>query len=161
MVILGLNYIIVQNNQSIKDFRYYNLEYQYIIKEPDYSMFYSTEISSISDNAFNYYTPQIFYGRINTLKFKLCHKFCNTCEIYGTSDDNQKCLSCLPEYQYDYYNLSKTNCVPEGYYYDIDNSHLIQCDDENFDYKNDNNKIFWLKFISVSILSVILLISVI
>ena len=140
--ILGLNYIIVQNNQSIKDFRYYNLEYQYIIKEPDYSMFYSTEISSISDNAFNYYTPQIFYGRINTLKFKLCHKFCNTCEIYGTSDDNQKCLSCLPEYQYDYYNLSKTNCVPEGYYYDIDNSHLIQCDDENFDYKNDNNKIF-------------------
>ena len=142
--ILELNYKMFQNNQLIKDFRYYGLEYQYIIKEPDYSIFYKNELTESSNNLFDYYIPQMFYGRTNTLKFKLCHKFCNTCEIYGTSDDEQKCLSCLPEYQYDYYNLSKTNCVPEGYYYDIANNHLIKCNDEQFTYKEDKiiNKTF-------------------
>jgi hypothetical protein len=61
----------------------------------------------------------VYHGRINRLKFKLCHDYCETCYELSKSNDDQKCLSCLPEYQYDYLyfsNRSKENpnlCVPE------------------------------------------------
>ena len=76
------------------------------------------------------------YGRTNRLKFKLCYDFCETCKELGTSDNDQKCLSCLPEYQYDYFYFTQKNnnnelltCVPEKYYNNGNN--LTQCDNEN------------------------------
>mgnify|MGYP002624775866 CR=1 FL=1 len=80
------------------------------------------------------YNKKTFYGRTNRLRFKLCHRFCGSCSVIGIDDNKQKCLSCLPEYQYDYFNLSRSNCVPEGYYYDIEINKLIKCDIENFIY---------------------------
>ena len=144
--LLELNYIIKQNNELIKDSNYYNLKYQFIIKEPSYNIFYGTA-HGILDSAGSlnyYYTPKFLYGRTNTLRFKLCHRFCGSCTIIGIDDNEQKCLSCLPDYQYDYFNLSRTNCVPAGYYYDIEINKLIKCDIENYIYKKDevNNKTY-------------------
>ena len=50
------------------------------------------------------YNQTIYYERINRLIFRLCHNFCETCKELGYSNDNQKCLTCLSEYNYDYYN---------------------------------------------------------
>ena len=68
--------------------------------------------------------PKIYYGRKNRVQFKLCHDFCETCYELSTSNNEQKCLSCLPEYQYNYFyytpNTINSNqllmCVPENYY---------------------------------------------
>ena len=143
--ILEFNHNIKQNNELIKENNYYHFEYQFIIKEPEYDIFYSSSHQILSDDGdlSAYFIPQIFYGRTNTLKFKLCHQFCGSCKLYGISNDNQKCLSCLPEYQYDYYKITKTNCVPEGYFYDTEINKLIKCN-ETFVYKKDEeiNKIF-------------------
>ena len=99
---LHVNYNLKQNGEIIKSNILYNLEYQYILTEPEYSSFYGNAHQTLgdSDNLAEYFSQKKFYGRINILKFKLCHKYCNTCKLYGTSDDDQKCLSCLPEYQY-------------------------------------------------------------
>ena len=137
--ILDKNHILTQNLGIIKNNIFYNLEYQYIIKEPGYSTFYSNAHQTYGDidDLSMYFKSKIFYGRTNTLKFKLCHKYCDTCKLYGTSDDDQKCLSCLPDYQYDYYNLSNNNCVPEGYFYNITINKLIKCDNETFKFIKD------------------------
>jgi hypothetical protein len=144
--ILEPNYKLIQNNELIKNNNFYYLEYQYIIKEPEYETFYNTS-KLVSDNDVNfsdYYIPRIFYGRTNTLKFKLCHKFCGSCQSYGISDNEQKCLSCLPEYQYDYFRFSETNCVPEGYYYNNETNQLVKCDKESYAFQFDekSNKTF-------------------
>ena len=106
-----------QNKISRKSSKYYNLEYQYIVKEPNH------------DSVANDDEQRIYYGRVNQLQFKLCHKYCETCYDLGIYDNNQKCLSCLPVYQYDYWyyfnNTKTTNCVPEGYYFDIEKNSLI------------------------------------
>ena len=91
-----------------------------------------------------------YFGRINRLQFKLCHEYCETCYELSTSNNEQKCESCLPKYQYDYlYFLNKTKknpnniCVPEGKYYDTDNQELSKCS-RHFKYyfnTTDNKKI--------------------
>ena len=138
--ILESNYKLIQNNNIIKNNEYHYLEYQFIVKEPDYSIFYNNIYNTFgySNDMSGEFEPKILYGRTNTLKFKLCHKFCKTCKTLGISDNEQKCLSCLPEYQYDYFNISKTNCVPEGYYYDININQLIKCNEDNFTFIKDN-----------------------
>ena len=144
--ILEPNYKLIQNNEFIKNNNFYYLEYQYIIKEPKYETFYNTSklIPDNDEDFSDYYIPKIFYGRTNTLKFKLCHKFCGSCESYGSSDNEQKCLSCLPEYQYDYFRFSETNCVPEGYYYNIKINQLEKCNNLDFKFIKDeySNKTF-------------------
>ena len=117
---LDNSYIIKQNNNINKTYEYYYIDYQFIIKEQD------NEIEN----------ERIFYGRKNRLKFKLCYDYCETCNELGISENNQKCFSCLPDYQYnyDYFYNNQTNinnCVPEGYYYDNEINSLILCNSTN------------------------------
>ena len=122
-------YILKQNIDLIKSSQYYYIDYQYMNKIPN--------------------DPIPYFGRTNRLKFKLCHKYCETCNELSTSDNEQKCLSCLPEYQYDYLYFQKINnnellnCVPENHY--LDGNNIIPCDIENTKYyiniTNNNKKI--------------------
>ena len=109
----GNQYILKENIDLIKTSQLYYIEYQYLIKE--------------SENK-----SKIYFGRINRLKFKLCHKYCDTCYELSMKDNNQKCSSCLDNYQYDYFsfinNPQEKNCVPEGYYYDYHNNSLVSCE---------------------------------
>ena len=89
--------------------------------------------------------PKVYYGRINRLQFKLCNDFCETCYELGISENNPKCLSCLPKYQYDYwyyFNNTLGNCVSEVYYYDKENNSLVLCNlvEYKFFYYIINNK---------------------
>ena len=145
--ILTPNYRFNQNNESTKTDEYYSLDYQYIIKEPDYTTFYdnANEVINFPDNINNQsanFNSKIFYGRTNTAKFKLCHKYCASCIKLGISNDNQQCMSCLPQYQYDYFNEYPSNCVPEGYFNDKEENKLIECTSSNSKYYIDltNNK---------------------
>ena len=128
-IYLDNNYYFKQNFNLPKTSQYYYIDYQYIIKEQN-------------ENEEN---ERIFYGKTNRLKFKLCFEYCDTCNELGLSEKEQKCLSCLDDYQYnyDYYNNKIiNNCVPEGYYYDNEINSLILCDSiENIKYITiDNNK---------------------
>ena len=51
----------------------------------------------------NKFENKIFYGRTNILKFKLCHKYCETCIEFGIFHNNQTCITCLEDYTYDYF----------------------------------------------------------
>ena len=84
-------YIIQPNNELIKNSEYYFIDYQYIVEEGNLNNLNSSNSE-----------PNIYFGKTNRLKFKLCHDYCGICKELGKSDDDQKCLSCLPEYQYDY-----------------------------------------------------------
>ena len=130
------SFTLMQNKNLTKTSEYYYIYYQYIIREPDYDDLYNNAHSVITypdnDNSYNYqaeYEPRKFYGKANRLKFKLCHEFCDTCNELSTSNNDQKCSSCLSSYQYDYWFYSKNDnnfyCVPEGYYYDKENNSLI------------------------------------
>ena len=133
-------YGIKQNKSLLKTSRYYYIDYQYMSKEATPSIF---------SRRLQYEDRNIFYGRINRLKFKLCHEYCESCYELSASDNNQKCLSCVPEYQYDYLYFNQKinenqllNCVPEGYY--IDEGNLIPCYEYDTKYyinTTDNKKI--------------------
>jgi len=126
------NYVMKQNKISRKSSKYYNLEYQYIVKEPNH------------DSVANDDEQRIYYGRVNQLQFKLCHKYCETCYDLGIYDNNQKCLSCLPVYQYDYWyyfnNTKTTNCVPERYYFDIEKNSLCNSIEYKYYFNTTDNK---------------------
>ena len=152
------DYVIKQNSNLIKTSEYYYIDYQYIIEE------YGTRYRRIENlnpeddevipdrrirregirNLDNFYTNPYPSGRINRLKFKLCHQYCETCYELGISNDEQKCESCLPEYQYDYLyfsNRSEENpdiCVPENYYYNKNKitNKLTQCNQRSKYYFN-------------------------
>ena len=89
---LDKNYILKQNNEIIlKTDDYYYLEYQFIAKEQNYNDFYQPGIyllnskysGDIDHDLSTYFRPRYFYGRVNTLKFKLCHQYCKTCKTMG------------------------------------------------------------------------------
>ena len=127
---LNINYIFKQNKNIIKTYEYYNLSYQFIIQEANYEKFnsFAYEIIDIpstlpysEDDQINFFISNKFFGRTNILQFKLCHKFCETCSEIGININDQKCESCLPDYQYDYQEISFPNCVPEGHYKNSEN----------------------------------------
>ena len=95
---------------------------------------------------------QILYGRVNKLSMKLCHEFCDSCYQLGISENEQFCLSCLEQYTYNYFsyfNIFKSICVPEGYYYDKEVEQLIKCDTVQYKYYyniTDNNKRICFKY---------------
>ena len=159
------DYIIKQNKTLIKTSQYYYIDYQYILvelgplyeeeeeenenQEPEDSQQGDRRIRREEKRNLNYFYENSFpSGRINRLKFKLCHEYCETCYELGTSNDDQKCSSCLPEYQYDYlYFLNRTDenpdniCVPENYYYNkyrIENR-LSKCNERSRNYFNTTN----------------------
>ena len=144
------DYIIRQNTSLIKTSKYYYIDYQNFLEDTTSYMNQRGDSSSTIEYlksqqieevyrrlgkkrnlAFN----DIYPGRINRIKFKLCHEYCETCYELDTSE-NQKCISCLSKYQHDYFyysnrmNENPNNiCVPEGKYYDTDsqiNIMLIQ-----------------------------------
>ena len=145
--ILEFNHRFEQNKQLIKTDEYYSLDYQHIIQESYYELFNQNahEVifcpNNINDPNYNF-TPQYFYGRINTVKFKLCHEYCSDCKQLGISNNNQQCMSCLPQYQYDYFSEYPSNCVPEGYFNDKEESKLVECTNTNSKYyiNTENNK---------------------
>jgi hypothetical protein len=147
------NYILKQNNDLIKTDDLYSLDYQFIIKEPDYSTFYNNaneviNYPSDADDQSSNFSPEIFYGKTHSTKFKLCHDYCATCKNIGISNDDQKCLSCLEDYQYDIFNEYPSNCVPSGYYKDRENNdNLVVCDSSNSKFYIDriNNKTICFK----------------
>ena len=131
------NHTLLQNKQIEKEEnKLYTLEYQYLVKEPDFNTFYGSAINTIDTllngvNAGDYYTPETLNGRVNILSFKLCHKYCIKCMEFGNNDNDQKCLNCKEQYTYDYLaavNNFTGNCVPEGYMYDAEDKELKQCD---------------------------------
>ena len=145
------NYILKQNDNIIKDDSYYNLEYQFILKEPDYDIFYSSYLDQLKGDDINlneYFTPRKFYGRANNLKFKLCHKFCKSCKKMGINDNDQKCESCLEEYSFfNNYESQNLQCIPEGHFFDEGKKTIEQCTNENSKFFIDinNNKRICIK----------------
>ena len=151
-------YIIEPNNELFKTSQYYFIEYQYVVEELYSNNSNSTNMTNygqeysgnIYDTNITNFEPKYYFGRTNILKFKLCHDYCETCKELGTSEKDQKCLSCLSEYQYDYYyfaNIPRDNsdiCIPEGKYYEEVNI-LSSCkDNSNTKYyinTTDNKKI--------------------
>ena len=91
--------------------------------------------------------PKMNYGRTNRLKFILCHEFCATCEELGSNDNDQKCETCLPDYQYNYLayfsdeieEKIKNICVPEDYYYDETDKVLKKCNSTTYFFLIDKN----------------------
>ena len=117
-------YEVKQNENLLKTSKYYYIDYQYMAQE------------GFNKRRLNYEEPKFYYGRTNRVKFKLCHDFCETCYLLSTSDGEQKCISCLSEYQYDYFYFTQKNsenqllnCVPKDYFYYLGN--LTPCDEGN------------------------------
>ena len=114
----------------------YTLEYQFLVKEPNFAVFdntsYNTDNSHLNDiNPSQYYQPKTLEGRTNILSFKLCHKFCIDCLEFGLSDNDQRCKTCKEINTYDYLtsvNRFTGNCVPKGKMYDVENKKLKDCD---------------------------------
>ena len=132
------NYVLYQNKKLTKTHKLYQLDYQYIVQEPLHDTFFSgaSELGTLDDNGKSNFkkdyekSRQTLYGRVNRLTMKLCHKYCGTCYEYGKDNNNQKCLSCLEPYTYDYFsyfNIFLSNCVPEGYYNDREKGTLEEC----------------------------------
>ena len=147
--ILYTDYILKQNKVMVKTDKNYSIDYQFIIREPEYDIFNKNPKDIIncssSDSVFEdqrqYFYQKVFYGRTNTLKFKLCHPYCATCTIIGITINDQKCKSCLDEYKYDYPDITLPNCVPKGYFKESQNN-IKECNynNSNFYFDISNNK---------------------
>ena len=153
---IGSNHILNQNKDIIKYNQNYTLDYQFMaLGKASYNDLYNQahghdKIFKNSGSSYNYendYKQNVYYGRTNRLTFRLCHDFCETCEELGNSNNNQKCLTCLPKYRYDYYNyfnIFPENCVPEGYFNDLGTiKQIVECTNSNSKFyfnKTDNNK---------------------
>ena len=153
--IIDSNYILKQNTDKVKENKYYYLDYQFIAREPDFDTYfkgnnvYKTSFIGTTETEFqNYYIQKYFFGRTNTLKFKLCYEYCKTCINLGVSSNEQKCQSCLDEYSYNYIGNSYLVCTPENYYYDFENKLLKPCSEGNTKYfiNRDTNKSICFKY---------------
>ena len=139
---------IEQNDKLMKTSQYYYIDYQYIVTE---GQAISNEENMQAGRILEFPGLTSYYGRTNRVKFKLCHEYCETCYELSSSNEEQKCESCLPEYQYDYFYFSNKPefnpekiCVPYGYYYDIEYGELEKCIPSENDYylnKTDNKTI--------------------
>jgi len=138
---LNKEYIFKQNNDIIKTDELYALAYQFIVEEPEsYTDYIIAEINEPSDDSSETLQRTTFYGKTNTVKFKLCHDYCASCNEYGISNDDQKCMSCLENYTYDYYNEYPSNCVPEGYFNNKREGKLEKCNETNSKFYFDEEK---------------------
>ena len=134
----GIKYRIKQNKNLVKTSQYYYIDYQYIVKEQEEQEVPPVEFMR---RRLASEEPKYYYGRINRLKFKLCHKYCEKCYELSTLDESQKCASCLPENQYNYltfiddnyYQENEINCIPEGLYFN-DANVLTSCQEDNNNY---------------------------
>ena len=145
------NHTLLQNRLiQKKEDQLYTLEYQYMVKEPDFDSFYNSAHKVKDDilkrvNAKNYYKPKTLNGRVNILSFKLCHKYCIECVEYGKNDNDQRCQNCKDAYTYDYFiatNNFTGNCVPQNQMYDAERKQLKNCNTSpyKFYYNTSRNK---------------------
>jgi len=144
------NYLLKQNDGMIKENKYYYLDYQFLVKESEYSYFYNSHPERVLGSEANlseYFVPKILGGRINTLQFKLCHDYCKTCRTFGSSEIEQKCETCLDNYSYYILDQWNNNCIPEGYFFDIENNSIEKCtpDNSKFYINVENNKTICFK----------------
>ena len=149
--IIDENYRLLNNIELVKENKYYELEYQFIVKEQNYSEFYKYEVTQLNYNDTNYnfnYTPLTYFGRTNIIKFKLCNNLCETCKIYGVSNINQKCLTCSFLYDYNYFTKKPLNCLPQGYFQDNELENIMKCNSNNskFYYDIERNKTICFKY---------------
>ena len=155
---INVNYKLKQNYNIIKENKDYYLEYQFIVKELKYPLIYTdnrcsslVEGDDMDYNEIEGYSlhTKIYFGRVNTLKFKLCHNYCKTCRKMGISNNNQTCESCLEEYSFNNENTNELNkiCIPQGYFYDKEQGILSQCTPSNskFYINITNNKKICIK----------------
>ena len=91
----NIRYVMKENKELIKTSKLYTIYYQYLLDEnwPEWSRLRT--MSSSEDRS------KIYYGRINRLKFKLCHEYCETCYELSIDNNCPKCLSCQNNYQCD------------------------------------------------------------
>ena len=133
--ILEQNYKLTYNKEIFKENLYYELGYQYIVKEPNYDEFYKNENKDINYNDTDFeqelFKSREYYGKTNILKFKLCHSLCDTCIQYGLSNLNQKCYSCPDLNDFNYFTYYPLNCLPKGYFQDNEEQKLIKCNNTN------------------------------
>ena len=145
-----------------KTYQNYSLYFRLYVQEPNYTTFISMATqhirtdnngNDIEENFESFYKDRIrtFEGRSVRLYFKLCHDYCETCNILGTSLDFQYCLTCLPEYRYDYWNyfgVYPINCVPKDHYNDLETGKLMECTYENskFYYNTTDGKKYCFKY---------------
>ena len=160
--ILNEKPVSFQNTNLNKTYQNYSLYFRLYVQEPDYTTFTSMATqhirtdnngNDIEENFASFYNDRIrtFEGRSVRLYFKLCHDYCETCNILGTSLDFQYCLTCLPEYRYDYWNyfgVYPINCVPKDHYNDLETGKLMECTYENskFYYNTTDGKKYCFKY---------------
>ena len=144
------NHVLNQNFQLNKTDQLYHIDYQYIVKEPDYNIFYPSSITEdhptvdggYDGSAYYNANKKTFYGRTNRLSFKLCHDYCGSCVEFSKNNNEQKCFTCLEDYKYDYWAyMGKyiANCVPQNMYFDLNSDGtgtLINCGND-FNYLID------------------------
>ena len=70
----NIQYIIKENKTLIKTSKFYSIDYQYLIKEKDWPESHIFLLRAMPSSE-NEDEPKIYYGRINKLKFKLCHEY--------------------------------------------------------------------------------------
>ena len=151
--IINENYRLTYNKELIKENKYYELGYQYMVIEPNIEDFYNQEEIALNHNTNNfnndYIERRVYYGRTNLLKFKLCHNLCEKCKIYGISNYNQKCTSCPYINDYNYFTYAPFNCLAEGYFQDNELEKIIKCNDTNskFYYDIERNKTICFKYL--------------
>ena len=154
--------VLYQNTNLNKTYQNYSLYFRLYVQEPNYTTFISMATqhiktdsngNDITENFESSYNDRIrtFEGRSVRLYFKLCHDYCETCNILGTSLDFQYCLTCLPEYRYDYWNyfgVYPINCVPKNHYNDLETGKLMECTYENskFYYNTTDGKKYCFKY---------------
>ena len=130
----GKEHVLEGNTDILKENKIYYLDYQYVVKEPDYyetyhNQIYESDYLYDAESEFNN-NRGTYYGRTNRLSFRLCYEYCETCYDLGSSIINQKCETCLDQYSYDYWAYSGTetgNCVPQNYYFDRENTNMLYC----------------------------------
>ena len=149
--IIDENYRLTYNPEIIKHNSYYQLDFQYILKEKNYSEFYKYEDKDLhfgDENIDIEFNQLKYYGRTNLLKFKLCNDLCETCKTYGISNTNQQCLSCSSISDYNYFTDKPLNCLPEGYYQDNEAKNIFRCNDTKtkFYFDVERNKTICFKY---------------
>ena len=164
-VITSNDSIILQNADLTKTYQRYSLYYQLYVREPiyDYYIKSANTIKYIMNNDGTFtpddsikeeYENRAKYpkaGKSIKVEFKLCHEFCEECKIIGTSIHYQYCTKCLEPYRYEYWNyfdVSLSNCLPEGYYNDRETGKVEQCtfDNSKFYYNTTDGKKYCFKY---------------
>ena len=145
--ILDKNYKFEENINIIKTDKDYSLEYQTVIQESNYEKFNSYPIDIINCQSENnnfedqntYFHQDMYFGRINKVVFKLCFEFCSSCKKYGTQIIDQKCESCLDDYDYNYPKISSSNCVQFNHFIE-ETGEIVECNRDNSKFYKDKSK---------------------